>query len=119
MEGEFVIQLHHTDSGRHWDLMFQQPGSLVTYQLSSPLWELPLGEQWTAPRLADHRERYLRYEGPISNGRGSVSIVDRGRFIGEGDWESGVRLRCHGEQTEGQFEILPAQRPEYRIERMS
>lgn len=68
--------------------MLQQDGALLTWSLL----ELPDGlggerrrhdeqpSEVAATRLPDHRLLYLDYEGPISNGRGSVTRMAAGDF---------------------------------------
>lgn len=82
---QFVVLLHEmpqeAEIGSHWDWMFETGTSLET-------WRTPIGDgmlamfesSWPCERLADHRRDYLEYEGPISQNRGSVSQVFRGRY---------------------------------------
>lgn len=76
------MQEHTTAPGEvHFDLMIEDGEVLVTYQLlAAP------GAALAAPDAAlaatpsfDHRRRYLEFEGELSDGRGRVRIVDRGR----------------------------------------
>jgi hypothetical protein len=61
----------------HYDLMLEQDSKLATWQLKA----IPeLGQAVPAQKLADHREVYLDYEGPIAGGRGSVEQVMTGTF---------------------------------------
>ena len=78
----FVV-LHHlappTDPREpHWDLMLEQDDKLETWALPAP----PTAEL-TQPvqRLADHRIRYLDYEGPVSGNRGTVQRWDWGTYL--------------------------------------
>ena len=78
MERRFVIQLHLTAEGRHYDLMLDSGPALATWRLEK-LPEAPgEGESLPAQALPDHRPAYLTYEGPISGGRGTVQIADTG-----------------------------------------
>ena len=79
----FVILRHHfPDDGKgeffdHFDLMLQQDSKLATWQLE----ELPSSDKAVpAKKLADHREAYLDYEGPVSGDRGSVEQVMTGTY---------------------------------------
>ena len=89
--GRWVL-LHHevppsnTPLGRrgtHWDLMIENAGALWTWAIQ----ELPPCSEAAALRLPDHRIRYLDYEGPISDGRGTVSRVAGGEFQRLGDFQ--------------------------------
>lgn len=105
MDGAFVIQQHETVRGVHFDLMLEQPAALTTFQLPCPPGRLPPGGDCEAVRLADHRKLYLSYEGPISGGRGTVRIVDRGRYAAETADPDRWTLRLAGEQAVGRFEL--------------
>ncbi len=75
--------LHHAmeaAAGRfdHWDLMLENAGSLITFELD----RVPSGPGVIeSKRLADHRLTYLDYEGHISGNRGQVVRLDRGRYV--------------------------------------
>jgi hypothetical protein len=66
----------------HWDLMLENHGKLLTWQLQ----QLPSGHfpsefsTLGIVRLPDHRLHYLGYEGTISGDRGVVSRVDFGVY---------------------------------------
>ena len=82
---QFVVLLHElpddAEIGSHWDWMFETGTTLET-------WRTPIGDGmlamfeigWPCERLADHRRDYLDYQGPVSQNRGSVSQVFRGRY---------------------------------------
>ncbi len=76
---EFVILFHQmpelAERKDHWDLMIQYHDSLITWALdSAPV----AGADITAVRLADHRLEYLKFQGPLSAGRGEVTQVAKG-----------------------------------------
>lgn len=84
--------LHHEGvPDPHYDLLFEtSPGSpLATWRARN--WPLQCGDYLI--RIADHRNVYLDYEGPVSGDRGTVRRVASGR-CGE------VSLR------EGHLEVL-------------
>jgi hypothetical protein len=77
--------------------MIEQAGAdaLLTWKIVHTDMDLLLnGKHVNAERLADHRKEYLDYEGPVSNGRGSVRIFDCGECEGipEKDNASGFVL---------------------------
>ena len=77
----FVVLQHKMpqDVGRndHWDLMLKSGSILETWALD----ELPAQEMiCVGLRLADHDQKYLNYEGPISSNRGSVKRVLSGQY---------------------------------------
>ena len=80
MERQFVLHAHSGPGWLHWDLMLEQAGALVTWQLAASPADLPVGGSVPAKRLPDHRREYLSYEGPLSGNRGRVDRVDRGRY---------------------------------------
>ncbi len=77
----FVILEHsRPDLPAHWDLMLEQDGALLT-------WQVPVSpQQWgeapvTCRKIFDHRLKYLDYEGEIRGKRGAVKRVDAGEYI--------------------------------------
>ena len=70
----FVVLRHELPAGAnrptHWDLMLEQQAALRTWAVPAPPEEVTDTE---INRLADHRRKYLRYEGPVSGNRGTVS----------------------------------------------
>jgi hypothetical protein len=97
----FVVLDHQLPDGAprgsHFDLMLEQSDGLETYALER--WP-PCGRMHVL-RLPMHAVRYLTYEGPISNDRGSVRRVASGTYrrsitdftAQEGGCES-IDLRC-------------------------
>jgi len=77
----FVVLYHEcpNDCPRpsHWDLMLEQGNTLRTWALSDAPED---GRATRAVSLGDHRKEYLRYEGPLSHDRGSVTRWDAGTF---------------------------------------
>lgn len=86
-QGRPTVQLLHSlpDGSQHVDWMIAQDRhgrrKLVTFRLDARLDALAGGQRIEATRLADHRPRYLEYEGPLGGGRGTVTRVAAGRVI--------------------------------------
>ena len=88
-----ALLLHTTEAGRHYDWLIGTPDHRKAPD--ARLWtarvEHPTGD-WTAlgrfglTALPPHRREYLHYQGPISDGRGRVARVDRGRALIRGWW---------------------------------
>jgi hypothetical protein len=77
-EGVGFVVLQHADSeGLHFDLMIDMGPSLATWKCPQPP-DQTAGSGLNCLRLKDHRRLYLDYEGPISDGRGSVQRYDQG-----------------------------------------
>ncbi len=75
---QFVLLDHETDP-HHVDLMLERSDVLWTWSF----YDLPLPDSFDGlflERIQDHRKRYLDYEGPISEGRGTVTRIDRGSY---------------------------------------
>ena len=103
----------------HWDLMFEQPHRLLTYQLSELPEYRPRGplQFVKSQRIADHRPLYLDYEGEVSGNRGRVWQVARGIYLAKREkGRTKVELRrgrrlatiwmddcCVGESTQLEF----------------
>ena len=95
MKRRFVIQFHAAAGGSHYDLMLEAGDTLATWQLRRLPAGLAAGQVLPARALGDHRLAYLTHEGPVSGGRGSVKIADRGQCL--------IRTRGADEWT---FELL-------------
>ncbi len=111
--GAFVVQHHVRGGEAHDDWMFEADGVLVTFQCPVAPAALAVGAEVTVRRLADHRRAYLTYEGPVRGGRGSVRIVDRGRYDGWIDPDGTWRIRIAG----GWFGLTPAGDDRYQLRR--
>lgn len=107
--GRFVILRHETAVGGaeaaegiastcHWDFMIEVEGALWTWALAQD----PRGSTTSeARRLPDHREAYLEYEGPLTDGRGTVSRVDWGRFTWLARQDALVVVQLDGRRFHG------------------
>ena len=101
-ERRFVVQHHVLREGEHWDLMLEKGEVLLTWQLADPP-EQAARRVVPATRIGDHRPVYLTYEGPVSDDRGEVHIVDRGTYECVARSESTMRLMFHGQCLRGHY----------------
>lgn len=98
----FVV-LEHRWKGTHWDFMLESGGVLRTWALqASPESDGPI----LAKPLADHRLRYLDYEGPIDGDRGSVVAWDRGTYEVLAEKPLKLVLRLAGSRLGGKVELI-------------
>ncbi|MBN1846730.1 MAG: hypothetical protein JW810_13685 [Sedimentisphaerales bacterium] len=81
----FVVQEHRHHPTKdpnpdlHWDLMLAEGDHLATWRVpAAPARWTP--EPLACRRIADHRRKYLSYEGPLSDDRGAVQIVAAGNY---------------------------------------
>jgi hypothetical protein len=92
-----MVLLRHElpDGSGHFDWLLERPNypDLLTFRVQERIDQLgPGAAGFAATRLADHRRAYLTYEGPISDGRGSVTRVAAGTCeVQEGP--DGLRIR--------------------------
>lgn len=79
-----TVILRHTlpNGDMHYDwLLARDPAGvqpLIAFRASVRPDEVPVDSAIALERIADHRPRYLTYEGPISDDRGHVMQVARG-----------------------------------------
>lgn len=97
----FVV-LEHRFRGVHWDLMLEWHDVLRTWALEQPPEK---GDSILASPLADHRLRYLDYEGPIGGDRGSVTRWDRGVYEMLEETDGRLRVRLAGDRLQGEATI--------------
>lgn len=107
MESHRFVVLRHEPgtagpSALHWDLMLEFGDSLRTWALRS---EPHVGATIPADELPRHRTDYLDYEGPVSQGRGTVSRLDRGTFEIVQDAPEQLALNLHGGTLVGRLEL--------------
>jgi len=99
--GRFVIHKHtQPDGSAHWDLMLEVGSVLQTYRLELAPEELT-HHKTTAVRIFDHPLRFLTYEGPLSESKGSVKFADGGTYIILNDTENLRRLQLNGQILDG------------------
>ena len=105
----YVILLHRMpacgERPTHWDLMLEVGDGLRTWALSA---EPSQESSCDARQLADHRLAYLKYEGPVSGGRGEVTRWDAGQYSIERETArelivvlTGHRLACRATLVRG------------------
>ena len=98
----FALSIHNSPRGLHYDFFLEAGEVLKTWALP----RLPeAGLEIPCEALADHRTIYLDYEGPISDGRGTVARWDQGTYSIElwSDDESVVELA--GGKLTGRVEL--------------
>lgn len=101
----FVIQEHTTQEQTHWDFMLQQQDHLATWQIPTPpnTWHETTIK---CNRIFNHRLKYLTFEGPISNNRGNVKIVDKGEYILQHADENIWQVQLLGDNIVGNIELV-------------
>ena len=73
----FVVLRHDGIDHPHFDLLLEPlPGAPLLLTWRTDRW--PIDRPTPLTRLADHRNAYLVYEGPVSGGRGFVRRVAEG-----------------------------------------
>jgi len=80
MPSSFVIILHIACGPEHYDLMLEAGEALATWRLERDCLDLRPGEALAARKLPDHRRAYLSHQGPVSGGRGRVTLVHAGTY---------------------------------------
>ena len=98
----FVVQKHASSGDVHWDFMLEYGNNLQTYRLDIDP-SLIAAEPVKAEKIFDHRLEYLTYEGPISGGRGTVRISDRGTFTIVRQDPRRIELSLAGRVLKGRF----------------
>ena len=86
----------------HWDLMLEFGDSLRTWAMHR---EPQIGEEIAADELPRHRADYLEYEGPVSQGRGTVRQFDRGTFEVLQDATEQLSVHLNGEALQGRLQL--------------
>jgi hypothetical protein len=79
--------------------MLEKEGVLQTWRLNL----LPGNAPFLAEKIHDHRLEYLEYEGPISNDRGVVKRMDRGKYEIIAETESFMIIQLLEGKYQGQI----------------
>ncbi|MBN1788152.1 MAG: hypothetical protein JW806_07130 [Sedimentisphaerales bacterium] len=101
----FVIHKHTKEGQIHWDLMIEEPDYLKTWQLENPPEKLS-GQKNKAVPIFDHDKKFLTYQGPVNNGKGSVEIVDEGVCKIESKTENDIIVTFQGKVLKGKFGFI-------------
>ncbi len=98
----FVVLLHRQREGSHFDLMIENGPTLAAWKMDTAP-EHASAEGIPCTRIAEHRRRYLSYEGPISGDRGHVSRLDEGTCRVQQRSDAAWRVAFNGKRIEGVF----------------
>ncbi|MBN1436504.1 MAG: hypothetical protein JW936_05480 [Sedimentisphaerales bacterium] len=111
----FVIQQHTCSDQVHWDFMLEQPDNLATWQIATPPanWHQ---QTIQCQRIFDHRLKYLTYEGPLSQNRGSVKIVARGEYLLESADENLWQLQLVSDTIGGTIRLTKIDQEIWQLE---
>src|SRR4051794_38131373 len=105
----YVILQHEKPAaprpGTHWDFMLEHDGVLRTWALSH---EPQIGAEIAADQLPDHRLFYLDYEGPVSDGRGTVAQWDCGQYEMITIADNRLAIRLSGRRLNCTVDLLRA-----------
>jgi hypothetical protein len=102
----FVIQKHTKRNNCHFDLMLEEKGKLLTWNINNATSFNSLWKLTKCRRLPDHRIDYLTYEGELSRRRGCVKIWDKGKYLITDKQPSFFTLRLQGVKTKGAFFLI-------------
>ena len=106
MQRSFVIHAHSGHGEFHYDMMLSGGEGLATWRLLRSPADVAVGEDLSARRLPDHRPAYLTYEGPVSDGRGQVAILDRGNYELLSEQPARWEFRLEGSKISGRYELV-------------
>src|SRR5262249_47976838 len=104
--------LHHDFPHRHWDFLLEAGDYLRSWRLEG---EPHLGTVIRADDIADHRLKYLDYEGPVSGGRGQVDRWDSGLYTQIRSDHSRVIVALEGVRCRGQVTLECISGQEWRF----
>ena len=102
MSEQFVIQKHTSPGDAHWDLMVQDGEMLQTWRLDKGPGQLK-NTQANAEKIFDHPLKFLTYEGPVNNGKGSVEIADKGTCEITAQSDGKIEMELAGAILKGEF----------------
>lgn len=86
----------------HWDLLLESGELCRTWRLAE---EPSHGDEIAAEQIADHRQKYLSYEGPVSKNRGNVVRWDSGSYRIILEIEGEIVLNLSGQRFRGECRL--------------
>jgi hypothetical protein len=100
-ETHFVIHKHTLSKETHWDLMIEFGDKLKTWRLDNPPEKLS-SQKTKATPIFDHDKKFLTYQGPVNNGKGTVEIIDEGICTIETTVEN-IKINFEGKILRGNY----------------
>lgn len=107
-----VLIRHDAPDGVHFDWMIEDPaesqGRLWTARVPIPADQWHDVGRWRIEPIGRHRRVYLTYEGPLTDGRGTLTRVDQGvcRVV---EWsDDGIVIDVQMSAFEGVVEVAKA-----------
>ena len=112
---KFVIVKHITpQKDIHWDFMLETGDVLGTWRIDIPPEEL--GEQIAAAeKIFDHSKKFLTYEGPVNEGKGSVCIAESGTYEVISEDDRRLLLDLKGAIVKGRFGLRKKTENEWEL----
>jgi hypothetical protein len=111
MPQRFVIHKHTQEGQTHWDLMIEEGDKLKTWRLENPpeklakdFDKLSPGKTRATP-IFDHDKKFLTYQGPVNNGKGTVEIVDEGICTIDSCDEHNLKIKFEGKILRGNYQF--------------
>ena len=113
-DNRFVVQEHTRSRDVHWDLMLEFGDILQTYRLDKAPEEI-LCQSANAIKILDHPLKFLTYEGPVNNGRGSVRIIEAGTYQLMHQVYNRIELSLSGQILRGEFTLNHIKYNDWRV----
>lgn len=85
--------------------MIEWGDKLKTWRLEAPPEKLA-SQKTKATPIFDHDKKFLTYQGPVNNGKGTVEIIDEGICTVESSSEKKMRITFEGNKLSGQFKLI-------------
>jgi len=104
----FVIHKHTQGNEVHWDLMIEAGDTLKTWRLDAPPEKLAT-QKTKATSIFDHDKKFLTYQGPVNNGKGTVEIADEGNCTIKSVAKDDTKIDFQGRILKGKFRITAQQ----------
>ena len=103
-KARYVVQEHKQENGVHWDLMLEDNGVLITFQMAHPPSLMP--EKCSIQKIFDHPLRFLHYEGPVQNHTGCVKIADSGTYEARSFTDTEIQICFAGAILQNSYHMV-------------
>lgn len=115
-KNHFVIQKHVRQGDVHWDFMLEHDNCLQTWRIDTAPDKLA-DDAVNAQKIFDHPLRFLTYEGPVNEGKGTVHIADSGTYQITETQKNDLILDMNGTDIRGKFSLKRIDGDRWQLQR--
>lgn len=110
----YVVLKHTTENDAHFDFMLETGAHLSTWRINIGPEELKTTPA-KAEKIFDHKLKFLTYQGPVKNGTGNVTTVDKGTYSIISQASEELRIRIDAKILNGTYSLAKKSKNTWQI----